>query len=119
MALGALAAVNGAGRAGTVKVSGIDGLKEAIDAVADPTSGYVATTRSTAAAQGAYGLSIGFAAATGQIDPTAEPASRRAFNLKPLPPITAANVATAPDPADTSGLDLADPFAQAGNEVKP
>jgi len=119
MALGALAAINGAGKAGQIKVSGIDGLKEAIDAVANPNSGYVATTQSTAAAQGAYGLNIGFAAATGQIDPATEPANHRAFNLKPLPPITAANVATAPDPTDTSNLDFADPFAQAGSEVKP
>lgn len=119
MGLGALSAIKGAGKAGQIKVSGIDGLKEAIAAVADPSSGYVATTQSTAAAQGAYGLSLGFAAATGQIDPATEPANHRAFNLKPLPPITAANAATAPDPSDTSKLDFADPFAQAGNEVKP
>lgn len=118
MALGALAAINGAGKSGKIKVSGIDGLKEAIDAVANPTSGYVATTQSTAAAQGAYGLSIGFAAATGQIDPTTEPAEHRAFNLKPLPPITAANAAEAPDPTDTTGLDFADLWGAVGNRVQ-
>mgnify|MGYP002717257727 CR=1 FL=1 len=35
-ALGALAAIKNAGKAGAIKVSGIDGLQEALDAVADP-----------------------------------------------------------------------------------
>lgn len=118
MGLGALAAINGAGKTGKIKVSGIDGLKEALDAVADPTSGYVATTQSTAVQQGAYGLNIGFAAATGQIDPATEPAGHRAFYLKPLPVITAANVASAGDPADTSSLDFSDVWAPVGQEIQ-
>jgi len=117
MGLGALAAINGAGKTGKIKVSGIDGLKEALDAVADPTSGYVATTQSTAVQQGAYGLNIGFAAATGQIDPSAESADHRAFYLKPLPVITAANVATVGNPADTSTLDFTDVWAPVGQEI--
>ncbi|MGS0684485.1 sugar ABC transporter substrate-binding protein [Nakamurella sp. GG22] len=118
MGLGALAAVKGAGKTGKIKVSGIDGLKEALDAVADPDSGYVATTQSTAVQQGAYGLNIGFAAATGQIDPATEPANHRAFYLKPLPAVTADTVASAGDPADTSKLDFKDVFGAAGEQIQ-
>jgi ribose transport system substrate-binding protein len=119
MALGAVSAIKGAGKAGEIKVSGVDGLKEALQAVADPKSGYVATTQSTAAAQGGYGLALGFAAATGEIDPASEPAERRAFYLKPLPPVTAKNVESVPDPADTSQLNFDDPYAAAGTQVQP
>lgn len=118
MALGALSAIKGAGKAGRIKVTGIDGLKEALGAVADPSSGYVATTQSTAVQQGAYGLNIGFAAATGQIDPANEPADHRAFYLKPLPVVTAANVATIGDPADTSTLNFSDVWAPVGQQVQ-
>ncbi|ORA39168.1 hypothetical protein BST13_02555 [Mycobacterium aquaticum] len=118
MALGALSAIKGAGKTGKIKVTGIDGLKEALGAVADPSSGYVATTQSTAVQQGAYGLNFGFAAATGQIDPATEPADHRAFYLKPLPVVTAANVATVGDPADTSKLNFSDLWAPVGQQVQ-
>lgn len=119
MALGALAAAKGAGKAGKIKLSGVDGLKEALDDVANPASGYVATTQSTAVAQGAYGLGIGFAAATGAIDASTEPANHRAFYLKPLPIVTSANVATVGNPSDTSMLNFSDVWGPVGSAIAP
>jgi ribose transport system substrate-binding protein len=118
MALGALEAIKNAGKSGAIKVSGIDGLSEAIDLVKDPASGYVATTQSTAAAQGAYGLAIGLAAATGEIDPSTEPAEHRSFYLKPVPAITPDNAADVPDPSSTDQFDLDDIWSQAGTALK-
>lgn len=118
MALGALEAIKNAGKQGAIKVTGIDGLAEATKDVQDPKSGYVATTESTAAAQAAYGLAIGLAAATGQIDPSTEPAAHRSFYLKPLPIVTAANAGSVPDPADISRFDLSNIWSQAGDPVK-
>lgn len=116
--LGALEAVKNAGLAGQIKVTGIDGLSEAINLVKDPSSGYVATTQSTAAAQGAFGLAIGLAAATGEFDPTTEPVDHRSFNLKPLPDITAATAGNVPDPNSISGFDLTDIWSQAGTAIQ-
>lgn len=118
MALGALEALKNAGKKGKVPVSGVDGLSEAIANVKDPSTGYVATTQSTAVAQGAYGLAIGFAAATGEIDPAGEPANHRSFYLKPLAPITPENVATIKAPDDTAALDFTNIWAQAGDTIK-
>lgn len=118
MALGALEAIKNAGMQGAVKVTGIDGLAEATKDVQDPKSGYVATSESTAAAQAAYGLAIGLAAATGQIDPSKEPADDRSFYLKPLPIVTAANAGSLPDPADISRFDLSNIWSQTGDPIK-
>lgn len=118
MALGALEAIKSAGKLGKVPVSGIDGLAEAIENVQKPSLGYVATTQSTAAAQGAYGLAIGYAAATGKFDPAKEPAAHRSFYLKPLEPVTPDNAASVPSPTDTSSLSFDDPWAQAGEQLK-
>ncbi|HET7398246.1 MAG TPA: sugar ABC transporter substrate-binding protein [Intrasporangium sp.] len=118
MTLGALEALKNANKAGKVPVSGIDGLTEAIAAVGNPATGYVATTQSTAVAQGAYGLAIGFAAATGEIDPASQPVNHRSFYLKPLPVITPDTVKSVKAPDDTSGLDLTNIWAQAGDPIK-
>lgn len=118
MALGALEALkNGGHGGGAVPVTGVDGLTQAIELVGRPDSGYVATTESTGARQGAVGLEIGLAAATGRIDPATEPAARRSFYLKPLPVITAANVATAPRPMDTDNLNFTDLWADLGGPI--
>ncbi|KAB1658020.1 sugar ABC transporter substrate-binding protein [Pseudoclavibacter chungangensis] len=117
MALGALEAIKNAGQQGTIAVSGIDGLSEAIDLVQDPASGYVATSQSTAAAQAAFGLAIGLAAATGQIDPSSEPAEHRSFYLKPLPAVTPDTASSLPDPADISGFDLTDIWSEVGGPI--
>lgn len=119
MALGALEALKNAGLGGgKVPVSGVDGLAEATDLVKDPSSGYVVTTQSTGAQQGGFGLAIGFAAATGEIDPAKEPQGHRSFYLKPLKPITPQNAGSIPDPTDTSGLDFSDIWSQVGEPIK-
>lgn len=119
MALGALEALKNSGRGdGEVPVSGIDGLQEAIELVQQPDSGYVATTQSTGAQQGALGLAIGFAAATGEIDPAEEPSEHRSFYLKPLPPITPENVDSVPSPTDVSNLEFTDIWSQVGGPIR-
>jgi ribose transport system substrate-binding protein len=118
MTLGALEALKNAGLEGEVPVSGIDGLAEAIELVEDPSSGYVATTQSTGAQQGAFGLAIAFAAATGEIDPADEPAGHRMFYLKQLDAITPDNAADVPAPTDTSGLDFGDVWAEVGDPIQ-
>jgi len=118
MALGALEAVKNDDLTGKVKVSGVDGLAEAIADIKKPGSGYVATTQSTAVEQGAYGLALGFAAATGDIKPGEEPDGRRSFYLKPLEAINSKNAGSVPDPTDTSALTFDDPFVQAGDPIK-
>lgn len=118
MTLGALEALKNAGLGGKVPVSGIDGLQEAIDLVKDPASGYVATTQSTGAEQGGYGLAIAFAAATGEIDPAKESAEHRSFYLKPLEAVTPANATTVPKPTDTSKLDFSDIWAEVGDPIQ-
>lgn len=118
MALGALEAIKNAGLQGKISVSGVDGLSEAVAKVKDPSSGYAGTTQATAGAQGAFGLAIGLAAATGEMDPSAEPAGHRSFYLKPVPSVTAANADQIPDAADTSMFDLNDIWSQVGSELK-
>jgi ABC-type sugar transport system substrate-binding protein len=118
MALSALEAVKNAGKQGAIKVSGIDGLAEAVKNVENPQSGYVATTQSTAAAQAAYGLAIGLAAATGEFDPAKESAEHRSFYLKPLPAITPSTTSSVPDPADISKFDMANIWSQTGDPIK-
>ncbi|MCM3780775.1 sugar ABC transporter substrate-binding protein [Microbacterium hydrocarbonoxydans] len=118
MALGALEAIKNAGQGGQIKVTGVDGLAEAVDLVKDPSSGYVATTQSRAAAQGAFGLAIGLAAATGEFDPEEEAAGHRSFYLKPVPIITAENAGDAPDPAAIDDFDLSDIWSEVGDPIK-
>jgi ribose transport system substrate-binding protein len=119
MGLGALEALKNAGLGGgKVPVSGVDGLAEAVNLVKHPNSGYVATTQSTGAEQGALGLAIGFAAATGKIDPAKEPAIHRSFYLKPLTPVTPKNAASTPDPTDTSSLDFSHIWSEVGGQIK-
>lgn len=118
MALGALEAIKNAGKAGDIYVTGVDGLSEALDNVSDPDSGYVASTQSTAAAQGAFGLAIGLAAATGEIDPTSEPAEHRSFYLKDLPGVTEDNADSLPDPSDISMFNFDDLYSEVGDPIK-
>jgi len=118
MGLGALEAIRNAGQAGAIKVVSVDGLSEAIDLVKDPTSGYIATTQSSAAAQGAFGLAIGMAAATGAFSPADEPVEHRSFYLKPLSIITAENADSVPDPSSTDGFDFADIWSEAGTAIR-
>ncbi|GGO93086.1 D-threitol-binding protein [Wenjunlia tyrosinilytica] len=118
MGLGALEAVKNAGRKGQVKIASIDGLAEAIDQIQDPSSGYVATTPSTGAAQGGLGMAIAYAAATGHINPDKEPQDHRSFYLKPMPIITRANASAVPSPTDATKLDFKDLWSQNGRPIK-
>lgn len=116
MGLGAAAAL--AAKGIKAPISGIDGLAETLEAIqaGDGKSGMVATTISNAANQGGFGLAIANAAATGQIDPDAEPADHRSFYLK-TNIATKANIDTVPLPDDVSGMDFADIWSVVGGEI--
>lgn len=66
MALGALAAAKAAGR-DDIKVVGMDGITQAVQAVAEG-GPYIATWNTDGYYSGALGLAMGYAAATGELD---------------------------------------------------
>lgn len=77
MGLAALEALRGEGMAGTVPVSGIDGIQLAVEAImAGEFAGTVAWDPFW---QGSMGLSIGYHARTGGFDPAKEPREHREF----------------------------------------
>lgn len=77
MAMGALEALRGEGLAGSVPVTGIDGIKSAVDAVR---AGEMAATVSWDPFwQGSVGLSIPYHARMGTFDPAAEGHEHREF----------------------------------------
>jgi ribose transport system substrate-binding protein len=76
MALGAVQALEGAGREG-VAVAGIDAVPEALEAIAGGTM--TATVSSDGPWQGAVGLAMGYCAATGELDVSGVDADDRAF----------------------------------------
>jgi ribose transport system substrate-binding protein len=77
MALGALEALQQAGKAGKVAVVGIDAVPDAVSAVQK--GDMTATVSSDGAWQGGIGLAIGFCAATGKLKVADIPADNRAF----------------------------------------
>lgn len=77
MGIGALEALRQEGLAGTVKVTGIDGIDAAIQAVRD--GEFAGTVAWDPLWTGGMGLAIGYAAASGQIDIAAEPHDHREF----------------------------------------
>ena len=77
MAFGALSALEAAGLAGTVPVTGIDGTAQAVQNVIDKK--FAATVAHDPFWQGGMGLSIGYHALTGAFDPAAEPQEHREF----------------------------------------
>ena len=91
MALGALEALRAAGLAGKIPVVGVDGIPEAIDAIAK--GEMIATVSSDAYYQGSIGLAMGVCVLTGQVPlPKTWPKEKREFYLK-LQVITKDNVA--------------------------
>jgi len=80
MALGALQALEAAGRSGDVAVVGIDAVPEAVQAVADGTM--TATVSVDGPWQGGIGLAMGYCALTGELDVAAMDADDRAFFAK-------------------------------------
>lgn len=77
MALGGLEALRGEGLVGKVLLTGIDGIKSAIEAV--KAGEFVATVSWDPFWQGSMGLAIGYAARTGIFDPGKEPHDHREF----------------------------------------
>jgi ribose transport system substrate-binding protein len=91
MALGALEALRAAGLAGKIPVVGVDGIPEAIDAIAK--GEMIATVSSDAYYQGSIGLAMGVCVLTGQVPlPKTWPKEKREFYLK-LQVITKDNAA--------------------------
>lgn len=101
MALGALEALQQAGREGEVAVVGIDAVPDALTAIED--GSMTATVSSDGPWQGGVGLAIGYCAAIGEIDVADIDEEHRAFYAEQFL-ITEDNVAefTSPetDPAD-------------------
>jgi len=79
MALGAIEALRAAGLEGTIPVVGFDAVPEALEAIQDPESGYIATVSTDPWWQGGAGLAIAYQAATGKIDVSKLSKDQRAF----------------------------------------
>ncbi len=77
MALAAVEALRADGRAGTVPVTGIDGIQLAVEAIL--AGEMVGTVAWDPFWQGGMGLSIGYHAKTGKFDPSTEPKEHREF----------------------------------------
>jgi ribose transport system substrate-binding protein len=82
MGFGALSALEAAGLAGTVPVTGIDGTAQAVQNVLD--GKFAATVAHDPFWQGGMGLSIGYHAKIGAFDPAAEPEEHREFYARSL-----------------------------------
>jgi len=83
MALGALEALRAAGLAGKIPIVGVDGIPEAIAAVAK--GEMIATVSSDATYQGSIGLAMGTCVLSGQVpSPASWPKEKREFYLKLL-----------------------------------
>ena len=77
MALAAVEALRAEGRAGTVPVTGIDGIQLAVESILNKEM--VGTVAWDPYWQGGMGLAIGYAAKTGVFDPAKEPREHREF----------------------------------------
>lgn len=117
MALGAREALLNAGR-DDVSVTGVDGLTQAVTLVGAEDGGYVATTQSTGALQGGFGLAIAYAAAVGEISPASLPDDKRQFYLKDLPIVTQETATYTPSALDTSDMDFSDIWSANGKAMK-
>jgi ribose transport system substrate-binding protein len=78
MSLGILQAVRAAGRAGQVKITGGDGVHEAVVAVKN--GDFTATVQFDSYWQGVVGMAMAYKAATGQLNPNRLSHRQRAFN---------------------------------------
>ncbi len=77
MSLGIVQALEAKGLDGKVKVTGVDGVSDAINAVG--TGEITCTIANNGWMQGGYGVAFAYAAKTGKFDVETEPASRRLF----------------------------------------
>jgi len=111
MALGALQALKAQNLVGKVPIVGVDAVPEALQAIKDGNSGYVATVSSDAYWQGGAGLALAYQAATGKLDVGSEDHKNRAFYGKQTV-VTKENVADVMTPPTAESLkpDFANPF---------
>jgi len=108
MALGALQALEQAGRAGQVAVVGIDAVPDALTAIGE--SKMTATVSSDGPWQGGIGLAIGYCVATGELTMADVAAEQRAFYAEQFL-ITADNVAEFRSPqTDAADFECANVF---------
>ncbi len=108
MALGALQALEQAGRAGEVAVVGIDAVPDALTAIGE--SKMTATVSSDGPWQGGIGLAIGYCVATGELAMADVAAEQRAFYAEQFL-ITEDNVAEFQDPrTDAADFECANVF---------
>lgn len=84
MALGALEALRAAGLEKDIPIVGFDGVPEALEAILDENTGYVATSSPDPWWQGGAGLAIAYQAATGQVNVGDLTHEQRAFNGKAI-----------------------------------
>lgn len=113
MALGALEALRAAGLDGQIPIVGFDAVPEALEAILDESTGYIATSSPDPWWQGGAGLSIAYKAATGEIDVSELTNEQRAF-YGTQTAVTAANAAEylqAPALEDIQA-DFEDPWAR-------
>jgi ribose transport system substrate-binding protein len=82
MGVGALEALRAEGLAGKVPVTGIDGIKSAVDGV--KSGEFAATVSSDPYWQGSMGLAIPYQASLGKFDPAKEPPEHREFYGKAI-----------------------------------
>jgi ribose transport system substrate-binding protein len=115
MALGALQALEAAGKAGKVYVSGGDAVPDVLAAIKKGT--FTATARFDSYWQGAIGLALAYSAASGKITPSKEPHEHREF-YGPQDVVTKDNVdkyTAAPDP---SKYDFNNPWSLSAGPIK-
>jgi ribose transport system substrate-binding protein len=115
MSLGILQAVRAAGRSKEVKITGADGVHNAVVAVT--TGEFVATAQFDSFWQGVVGMGIAYQAAIGKIDPNKLSHKQRAFN-GPFYIITKANADKYLKPPDPKNYDFTNLWALAQSQVK-
>jgi ribose transport system substrate-binding protein len=115
MSLGILQAVKAAGRAGEVKITGGDGVHNAVQAVQN--GDFTATVQFDSYWQGVVGIGIAYQAATGKIDPNKLTHKQRAFNgpFYLVTKATAGKYLQKPNPKNYNFNDL---WALAQSQVK-
>ncbi|WP_449283407.1 sugar ABC transporter substrate-binding protein [Leucobacter sp.] len=120
MALGAVEALRAAGLEGEIPVVGFDAVPEALEAIQEGDSGYVATVSTDPWWQGGAALSLAYKAATGEIDVSELSHEERAF-YGGQTVVTADNVTDflqAP-PLEQLVPDFEDPWARSQGPIEP
>ncbi|NLP84769.1 sugar ABC transporter substrate-binding protein [Microbacterium sp. CFH 90308] len=119
MALGALEALRAAGLQGQVPIVGFDAVPEALEAIQDESTGYLATVSTDPWWQGGAGLSLAYKAATGEIDVAELSHEQRAF-YGTQTVVTADNVADFEQAPELSTIqpDFDDPWSRSQGPIE-